>query len=129
MFEKLAGQMQKYYTPEQLKYFEERRQAGGLEMDEATQKGPQMWADLFADVEAAMDAGVPPEDVKAQELAKRWLALVTLVTGGDPGIFNSMRRMYENEDNVMGLDTKAIRLKMEYILKAADAAGIKHPGQ
>jgi DNA-binding transcriptional MerR regulator len=129
MFEKLAGQMQKYYSPEQLKYFEERRQAGGLELEEATQKGPQMWADLFADVEAAMDAGVPPEDVKAQELAKRWLALVTLVTGGDPGIFNSMRRMYENEDNVMGTDTNALRPKMEYIMKAAAAAGIKHPGQ
>ena len=129
MIEKLAEQMSKYYTPEQLKYFEERRKAGGPEMEEATQKGPQMWADLFADVTAAMDAGVPPEDAKAQELAKRWLALVTLVTGGDPGIYNSMRRMYENEDNVMGTDTKALKPKMEYILKSADAAGIKHPGQ
>jgi hypothetical protein len=62
-------------------------------------------------------------------LAKRWLALVTLFTGGDPGIFNSLRSMYENEDNVMGTDTKAMRPKMEYILKAAAAAGIKHPGQ
>jgi DNA-binding transcriptional MerR regulator len=121
--------IEKYYTPEQLKYFEERRQAGGREMEEATQKGPQMWADLFADVDAAMAAGVPPEDSKAQELAKRWLALVTLVTGGDPGIFNSLRRMYENEDNVMGTDTKALKPKMEYIQEAAAAAGIKHPGQ
>jgi DNA-binding transcriptional MerR regulator len=129
MIEKLAEQMNKYYTPEQLKFFEERHKAGGPEMEEATQKGPQMWADLFADVEAAMAAGVPPEDAKAQELAKRWLALVTLVTGGDPGIYNSMRRMYENEDNVMGTDTQALRPKMEYILKAAAAAGIKHPGQ
>jgi len=37
--------------------------------------------------------------------------------------------MYEDEDNVMGTDTKALRPKMEYILKAAAAAGIKHPGQ
>lgn len=121
--------IEKYYTPQQLKYLEERRNAGGAEMEEATQKGPQMWADLFADVEAAMDAHVPPEDATAQDLAKRWLALVTLVTGGDPGIYNSMRSMYENEDNVMGTDTKALRPKMEYILKAAAAAGIKHPGQ
>ena len=76
-----------------------------------------------------MDAAVPPEDPKAQELAKRWLALVTMVTGGDPAIYNSMRTMYEKEDNVMGTDTKALRPKMEYILKAAAAAGIKHPGQ
>ena len=129
MTEKLAEQVEKYYTPEQLKFFEERRQAGGAEMEEATQKGPQMWTDLFADVDAAMASSVPPEDPKAQELAKRWLALVTLVTGGDPGIYNSMRRMYENEDNVMGTDTKALKPKMEYIMKAADSAGIKHPGQ
>ncbi len=54
---------------------------------------------------------------------------MTLCTGGDPGIYNSMRSMYENEDNVMGTDTKALRAKMEYILRAAAAAGIKHPGQ
>jgi DNA-binding transcriptional MerR regulator len=120
---------EKYYSPEQLKYFEDRRKAGGPEMQEMIQKGPQMWADLFADVDAARDAGVPPEDPKAQELAKRWLALVTMVTGGDPGIYNSMLTMYEKEDNVMGTDTKALKPKMEYILKAAAGAGIKHPGQ
>ena len=55
--------------------------------------------------------------------------MVTLCTGGDPGIFNSLRSMYQNEDNVMGTDTKALQPRMEYILKAAAAAGIKHPGQ
>ena len=80
-------------------------------------------------VTAEMEAGTDAADPKAQELAKRWLALVTMCTGGDPGIFNSLRRMYENEDNVMGMDTKAIRLKIDYILEAAAAAGIKHPGQ
>jgi DNA-binding transcriptional MerR regulator len=121
--------IEQYYTPEQLKSFEERRNAGGPEMQEMIQKGPQMWADLFTDVDAALGAGVPPEDPQAQELARRWLTLVTAVTGGDPAIYNSLRRMYENEDNVMGTDTKALRPKMEYILKAAAAAGIKHPGQ
>jgi hypothetical protein len=29
----------------------------------------------------------------------------------------------------MGMDTGVIRAKMAYILKAAAAAGIKHPGQ
>src|SRR5262245_47087246 len=84
MIEKLSQQVQTYYTAEQLKYFKERQRAGGAEMQEMIQKGPQMWADLFTDVDAAMDAGVPPEDPKAQDLAKRWLALVTAVTGGDP---------------------------------------------
>src|SRR5262245_20681517 len=126
---KVMTMIEKYYTPEQLQQLEELRQAGGPEMEEAIQKAPQMWADLFADVKSAMEAGIPPEDPRAQELAKRWLALVTAFTGGDPGIYNSLRSMYENEDNVMGTDTKALRPKMEYILKAAAAAGIKHSGQ
>ena len=58
--------IEKYYTPEQLKQLEDRRNAGGPEMEEAIQKGPQMWADLFADVQAAMDANVDPADPKAQ---------------------------------------------------------------
>jgi len=117
---------EKYYTPEQLAQFEARaRQVG----QEAIDQAPQQWSDLFAAVTAEMEAGTDPADPKAQELAKRWLALVTLCTGGDPGIFNSLRSMYENEANVMGTDTKAMRPVMDYIQKAAAAAGIKHPGQ
>jgi len=121
--------IEKYYTPEQMEYLRKRREEGGAAMEAMAQQGPQMWADLFAAVTAEMEAGTDPADPKAQELARRWLALVTLCTGGDPGIYNSLRSMYENEDNVMGTDTKAMRPKMEYILQAAAAAGIKHPGQ
>ena len=121
--------MEKYYTPEQMESFRKRQEADPEGNAELARQGTQRWADLFTDVDAAMDAGVPPEDPKAQELAKRWLALVTMVTDGDPAIYNSMRTMYEKEDNVMGTDTKALQPKMEYILKAAAAAGIKHPGQ
>jgi hypothetical protein len=96
---------------------------------EAIEQAPQQWEDLFTAVTAEMVAGTDPTDPKAQALAKRWLALVTLFTGGDPGIYTSLRSMYENEDNVMGTDTNELRPKMEYILKAAAAAGIKHPGQ
>jgi DNA-binding transcriptional MerR regulator len=118
--------IEKYYTPEQLAQLDARAKEVG---QEAIDQAPQQWGDLFTAVTAEMEAGTDPADPKAQELAKRWLALVTLCTGGDPGIFNSLRSMYENEDNVMGTDTKAMRPKMEYILKAAAAAGIKHPGQ
>ena len=121
--------IEKYYTPEQLKQLEERRLAGGPEMEEAIQKGPQMWADLFTDVRAAMDAGVPPEDPKAKVLAERWLALVTGFTGGDPGIFASLRKMYQNEDNVAGIDVNAMKPTSDYIEKARKAHGVKHPGE
>src|SRR5262249_25828294 len=120
--------IEKYYTPEQLAQLDAR--AKGKEVpQEVIDQVPQQWDDLFTAVTAEMKAGTDPADPKAQELAKRSLALVTLFTGSDPGIFNSLRNMYENEDNVMGTDTKALRPKMEYILKAAAAAGIKHPGQ
>ncbi|MCE9561852.1 MAG: MerR family transcriptional regulator [Planctomycetes bacterium] len=121
--------IEKYYTPEQLKQLEDRRKEGGEAMEETIRQGPQMWADLFADVKAAMDAGVDPTDPKAQELAKRWLALVSAFTGGDPGIFNSLKTMYQKEDRVVGMDVKAMQPTMGYIEKARIAAGIKHPGQ
>jgi DNA-binding transcriptional MerR regulator len=121
--------IEKYYTPEQLKQLEDRRKAGGPEMEETIQNAPQMWADLHADVKAAMDAGVPPEDPKAAELAKRWLALVSAFTGGDPGIFNSLRNMYQNETNVAGMDVTAMKPMSDYLEKARIAAGVKHPGE
>jgi DNA-binding transcriptional MerR regulator len=120
--------IEKYYTPEQLAQLDARANSKEVPQ-EVIDQAPQQWDDLFTAVTAEMEAGTDPADPKAQELAKRWLALVTMFTGGDPGIFNSLRNMYANEDNVMGMDTKAIRAKMEYILKAAAAAGIKHPGQ
>ena len=119
----------KYYTKEQLESLEKRRVEGGPEMAEAIAKGPQMWNELMADVQSAMDAGVPATDAKAQELARRWYDLVGMFTGGDPGIFKSLKNMYENEDKVRGMDVKAMRPMQEYIEKARVAAGIKHPGQ
>lgn len=121
--------IEKYYTPEQLKQLEERRAAGGAEMDGAIQKGPQMWADLYADVRAALDAGLPPEDAKAKPLAERWLALVTGFTGGDPGLFASLRKMYQSEDNVRGVDVAAMRPLNEYLEKVRGAHGVRHPGE
>ena len=120
--------IEKYYTPEQLAQLDARVKAKEVPQ-EVIDQAPQQWDDLLTAVTAEMEAGTDPADSKVQELAKRWLALVTLFTGGDPGIFSSLRSMYESEDNVMGRDTKALRQQMEYILKAAAAAGIKHPGQ
>jgi DNA-binding transcriptional MerR regulator len=125
----LLTMIEKYYTPEQLKQLEERRNAANPEMQEAIQKGPQMWADLYADVKTAMDNGVEPTDPRARALAERWLALVTGFTGGDPGLFQSLKKMYQNEDNVRGMDVKAMQPLNDYIQKARDAHGVKHPGE
>jgi DNA-binding transcriptional MerR regulator len=119
--------IEKYYTPEQLELLKNRREEGGPAMEEAIQKGPQMWADFHTDLKAAMDAGMEPSSVQGQELARRWYALVSGFTGGDPGLFNSLRKMYENEDKVAGMDVKAMRPGQEWIAKAAAAAGIQLP--
>jgi DNA-binding transcriptional MerR regulator len=121
--------IEKYYTPEQLAQLEDRRKAGGEAMEREIQEAPQKWAQFHADLKAAIDAGVPPEDPRAQELARRWWALVSAFTGGDEGIYRSLRNMYQSEPNVMGMDTAAINPGMEWIQKAAAAAGIKVPGQ
>ena len=116
--------VEQYYTPEQLKQLDERRKEVG---EEAVNRAPQQWADLQAEVKAAMDAGTDPADPKVRELAKRWLGLVTAFTGGDPGVFKSLSTMYEKEDTVRGTDVAAMRPMMDYVGKAMAAAGIGHP--
>ena len=98
--------IEKYYTPEQLETLQRRREEVG---EEVIQQAPQQWAEWQADVRAAMDAGIEPTDPRAQELARRWFALVSGFTGGDPGLFLSLKRMYQNEDTVHGMDVAAMR--------------------
>jgi len=116
--------IEKYYTTEQLEYLQKRRGEIG---EEAVQQGPQQWDDLQAEVQAAIDAGVDPADPGAADLARRWFALIKAFTGGDPGTFKSLKRMYENEDRIRGMDVKAMRPMMDWIGEAAHAAGIEHP--
>ena len=117
--------IEKYYTPEQLESLARRREEIG---EEAMQQAPQRWAELQSSVQEARDAGMEPTDPMAQELARRWFALVSEFTGGDPGIFQSLKKMYQNEDTIHGTDVAALRPGMEWINKAAAAAGLKMPG-
>jgi hypothetical protein len=48
-------------------------------------------------------------------------------TGGDPGLFLSLKRMYQNEDTIHGMDVAAMRPGMAWIEEAAAAAGIQLP--
>jgi MerR family transcriptional regulator, thiopeptide resistance regulator len=83
--------IEKYYTPEQLAQLEERRKELG---DEAIQKVQEEWAQLFATARAELDKGTPPDAPAVQALARRSSELVTMFTGGDPGIAASLGRMY-----------------------------------
>jgi hypothetical protein len=120
--------IEKYYTPEQLDYLAKRREEGGAAMQARIEQAPKLWEDLFADVRKEMDAGTDPSHPRARALAQRWLDLIMEFTGGDPGVFQSLRRMYASEQNVAGTDVGAMRPVNVYIQKAADAAGLEHPG-
>lgn len=113
-----------YYTPEQLEQIAARKEQVGQERIEEVQNE---WPRLFAAVQAEMDAGTPPADPKAQGLARRWFALVSEFTGGDPGLFKSLRTMYQTEDTVAGMDVKGMRPMFEYVEQARVAAGIELP--
>src|SRR5262249_45474542 len=83
--------IEKYYTPEQLEQLKQRKEEVG---DARIQEVQAEWPRLMAEVQAAMDAGLDPTDPKAQDLARRWVGLVNEFTGGNPGIFQSLNKMY-----------------------------------
>jgi DNA-binding transcriptional MerR regulator len=86
---------QRYYTPEQLEQLEERRQALG---DDAIEGVEREWGEIFATLRAEMEAGTDPADPKLRPLAERGRELLAMFTGGDPGIKESLNRMWANED-------------------------------
>lgn len=88
------SRMEKYYTPEQREWLNERRQIVG---EERIREVEAEWPRLMAEVRDAMDAGTDPADPHVQALAARWMGLVREFTGGDPGITKSLRTMYANE--------------------------------
>jgi DNA-binding transcriptional MerR regulator len=85
---------EQYYTEEQLAELAARRDALG---EEGMRKAETDWAELIAAVEAERAAGTDPADPKVVALAARWKEMIEAFTGGDPGIRDSMKRMYEQE--------------------------------
>jgi hypothetical protein len=86
----------KYYTAEQLEYLKKRAEEVG---EERMQQAPGEWAELIALVKAEMQKGTDPSDPAVQALAKRWRGLVNEFTGGDPGIEQSLRRLWTEQAN------------------------------
>ena len=110
--------VEKYYTPEQLKWLEERRQTVG---EERIREVEAEWPRLMAEVRAAMDRGVGPAGPEAQELARRWMGLVREFTGDNPEIAKAVKSMWQQEQNIHGMDTAPVREMMEFINRALAA--------
>jgi DNA-binding transcriptional MerR regulator len=110
--------LDKYYTPEQRKELEERRQAIG---DDRIRQVEGEWKELMEQVKAEMDKGTDPASETVQALARRWMGLVHEFTGGNPGIEKSLKTMYREEPTVHGMDTGPMKEMMGYIQKAVAA--------
>jgi DNA-binding transcriptional MerR regulator len=109
---------EKYYTKEQLAELEARRQALG---DEGMAAVQAEWPALIAKVREQMDKGTPPEDPSVGALARRWMELVEMFTGGNQGIRKSLETAYASEPQAaaqMGLDGAL----SDYVKRACAAA-------
>ncbi len=107
--------MEKYYTPEQREELRKRREQLGEE------RIPQVeaeWPALIEQVRAERDRGTPPTDERVRQLAKRWMELVNEFTGGNPGIEQSVKQMWQQEQSIHGMATAPLRELMEYVSKA-----------
>lgn len=85
---------EKYYTPEAQAAIAERQTQFSPE-DMA--KAQQDWLNLFREVEAAL--GEDPAGEHAQELGRRWKALVGAFTGGNPQVAQGLNKMYADRPN------------------------------
>jgi MerR family transcriptional regulator, thiopeptide resistance regulator len=87
--------VEKYYTPEQLQQLEQRRQELGEDAIKAVERE---WKEIYAKLADLRERGVDPAAPEAQAVGDRAAELIEMFTGGDPGITESLRRMYQQED-------------------------------
>jgi MerR family transcriptional regulator, thiopeptide resistance regulator len=86
--------LEKYYTPEQLETLKQRRELLG---EEQIHQGQADWQNLIEQIRAEMEKGTDPASEPVKALARRSLELIQLFTGGDPGIEQSLNRMYQQQ--------------------------------
>ena len=115
---KVMTMYEKYYTPEQLKQLEERGRTLGEERIRAAEAE---WKDLIAEVRAEMEKGTDPAGETMQRLAARWQGLIEEFTGGDPGIYQSLQTMYQQEGASQASQGMAEPGMMAYVAKAMAA--------
>jgi MerR family transcriptional regulator, thiopeptide resistance regulator len=86
--------IENYYTAEQMDSLKKRGEEIG---EERMRQVPNDWAELIAEVRAEMEKGTDSASPDVQSLARRWLALINEFTGGDPGVSQSMGRLWNEQ--------------------------------
>ncbi|CAM3483766.1 MerR family transcriptional regulator [Corallococcus sp. ZKHCc1 1396] len=108
---------EKYYTPEQLKELEARRQAMG---EDAIKEVEAEWPRLIARMREELEKGTDPAAEPVRTLATRWRELVRAFTGGNPGIEKSLNTLHQQEPQVAERQGRDPKL-MEYVGRAMAA--------
>jgi DNA-binding transcriptional MerR regulator len=85
--------MKKYYTEDQLN---DLRKRWTPELQAETQRG---WDELARDTEAAIARGEDPRGEAGRQLAARRQKLLDQFTGGNPGIAESLKKLYADQAN------------------------------
>jgi MerR family transcriptional regulator, thiopeptide resistance regulator len=101
-----------YFTREQRATIRARSRALGHERIARSQEA---WMQLLAEVRDAMRRGDDPSSEAVSRLADRWARLVHDFTGGDAQLAAGVRRAYESEETIHGLDTAEIRAMCAFL--------------
>ena len=114
--------IENYYTPEQLESLRKRREEAAAAGVDIAKQGQEDWARLMADFTAEMDKGTDPADPRVQALSKRRDALIQGFTGGNPGIEQSLNRLWAEQGDKLAAQFGYDPRLMEYLSKVAEAA-------
>lgn len=108
----------KYYTPEQQDYLKARGQQVG---EERIRQVEVEWQELIEQARGEMTNGADPASESVQALARRWRSLIQEFTGGDAGIGQSLKTMYQQEGAEAASRGAVDSSVMEYMGRAMQA--------
>jgi len=78
------------------------------------------WPPLIASLRSAMNAGTPPSDPHARQLAQRWMELFRAYAGDDPATHARIREAYAKEPDLRSGST-VDQAMLAYVREAAQA--------
>jgi hypothetical protein len=64
-----------------------------------------------------MDRGDDPASEPVRRLERRWNELVNAFTSGNPEIAESLKKMWQQETKIHGMDTSAVRALRAYLAR------------
>ena len=115
-------EVEQYYTPEQREQIKKRGEEADWDEINRMQKE---WSQILADAEGEMKAGTDPSDERVRALARRYdelgRAFAEGFTGGDPGIKQSLNRVWEDKGDELHTQFGRGPEVNDYLLRASEA--------